>query len=293
MKFLCFGSLNLDYVYRVHAIAREGETVIADSRARHMGGKGLNQSVALARAGAEVYHAGQIGSEGEALTDWLRENGVDTRFVRREDCATGHAIIQVDDNGRNCIVIFGGANLFVTPEWADEVLSHFSGDDVLVLQNEVNCLAELMTKAKSRGIRVVLNPSPISEALRSAPIGLADVLMLNETEGCALSGTSDPGEMLDRLETTYPDAHIVLTLGEAGAMYAHGGWRDRVSAFPVDPVDTTAAGDTFTGYFLASWYGGAEAHDALLWASKASAIAVCRPGASQSIPTRNEVAQFG
>lgn len=292
MKILCFGSLNLDHVYQVKHIVREGETIDAAAYALHLGGKGLNQSVALARSGAAVCHAGQIGPEGGALKSWLDENGVDTRFVRGVDAPTGHAMIQVDTRGRNCIVIFGGANRCLTPEWIDEVLSHFQAGDLLVLQNEVNCLKELMLCAKKRGIRIALNPSPISDHLLSAPIEAAELLLLNEIEGAALSGCDDSERMIDVLVKRFPDSHIVLTLGAQGAVYAHGARREHAKAFTVPVVDTTAAGDTFTGYFLSGWSRGMDAGEALLWASKAAAIAVSKPGASQSIPTPEEIERF-
>lgn len=292
MKILCLGSLNLDHVYQVHHIVREGETISTSSYAQHLGGKGLNQSVALARSGACVYHAGQIGKDGEVLKNWLDENGVDTRFVRTVDIPTGHAMIQVDELGRNCIVIYGGANQQLTPDWIKEVLAHFEKGDLLVLQNEVNGLDEVIGLAKERGLRVVLNPSPITDGLLNAPVGAADLLILNEIEGAALSGCEASDEMVDALVKCYPHSQIVLTLGEHGAIYANGTQRERVNAFKVNAVDTTAAGDTFTGYFISAWSQGTAPAMALDMANRAAAVAVSKAGASQSIPTPDQVRQF-
>lgn len=289
MKILNFGSLNLDLVYQIPHFVRAGETLSTTSFTRNVGGKGLNQSVALAKAGAEVYHAGLIGADGGMLKDFLDANGVDTRFVRTVDSASGHAVIQVEPAGNNCIFLYGGANQCVTDAFIDEVVSAFSAGDFLVLQNEINSIDRIIDAAAARGMQVVLNPSPVADNLKSLPLEKIGWFILNEVEGGELSGETEPEKILDRLTALYPHAQIVLTLGGDGSVYAGRGRRVRQQAFRVQAVDTTAAGDTFTGFFFAAVAAGVDPEDALLRASKASAISVTRPGAAASIPTLDEV----
>ena len=164
MKVLCFGSLNIDYTYKVDHFVKKGETLSSGSLQVFSGGKGLNQSIALARAGAETYHAGSIGEDGRFLLEQLQDAGVDTRYVTvLETVRTGNAIIQNDKEGDNCILLYGGANQAVTTNQADAVLEHFRKGDFLVLQNEINELAYIMERAHERGMKIVLNPSPMDE----------------------------------------------------------------------------------------------------------------------------------
>ena len=170
MKVLNFGSLNIDHVYRVEHFMQPGATQSSLGYARFPGGKGLNQSIALACAGARVYHAGCIGADGEFLRGLLAEKGVDTRFVRTAAQPTGHAVIQVDRRGQNCILLFGGANQCVDEAQIDAVLDGFAANDILLLQNEINALGSIMDKAYDRGMRIVLNPSPMEDALLALPL---------------------------------------------------------------------------------------------------------------------------
>ena len=290
MKILNFGSLNIDYVYSVEHFVRAGETLASDRLELFAGGKGLNQSVALARAGAEVYHAGLIGAEGSLLRDMLTRSGADTRFVRTlSDTPCGHAIIQVSSAGENCILLHGGANHRVTEEMMDEVLSFFDRGDLLVLQNEINGLSTLIRKAKDRGLTVALNPSPFNQIIAEVDLSLIDWLILNETEGRDMTGEADTEGILSSLLTRNPDIRIVLTLGGDGALYADRAARIRQAIFPATVVDTTAAGDTFTGFFFASITSGGSPEDALRLASAAASVTVSRKGAAPSIPTLDEV----
>lgn len=290
MKILNFGSLNIDNVYAVPHFVAPGETLGATRVSRNVGGKGLNQSVALARAGAEVYHAGCVGEDGDFLLSFLAENGVDISFVKKIDGPSGHAIIQVDENGQNSIILYGGANQCVVAENADRTLENFTADDILLLQNEISSLEYLIVTAHRKGMTVVLNPSPISPDLLHAPLELVDWFILNEIEGAALAGTDDPDAVPPALSAKYPAAKFVMTLGAAGASaFGAGIPYVRVPATPVKPVDTTAAGDTFTGYFFASVSQGKTVEEALTLASRAAGIAVTRAGAAASIPLKNEV----
>ena len=289
MKILNFGSLNLDLVYQMPHFVRAGETLSSTGFSRNVGGKGLNQSVALAKAGAEIYHAGLVGEDGEMLRAFLADNGVDTRFVRTIDQPSGHAVIQVVPEGNNCIFLYGGANQCVTEAFIQEVLENFGPGDFLVLQNEINKIDAIIHAAHARGMQVVLNPSPVADNLKALPLEKISWFILNEIEGAELSGETEADRILDKLTALYPHAKIVLTLGGDGSVYAGDGERVRQKAYRVQAVDTTAAGDTFTGFFFAAVADGVPAAEALRRASKASSISVTRPGAAASIPALNEV----
>lgn len=291
MRVLNFGSLNIDYVYNVDHIVKKGETISSDTLNVFCGGKGLNQSIALSKAGAEVYHAGVIGEDGAFLEEILRASGVHTRFVQmKADTRTGNAIIQKDRNGDNCILLYGGSNRAVTPGMADEVLEHFEAGDMLVLQNEISELSYLMERAHERGMVIALNPSPIDEELLKAPLQYVNYFILNEIEAKTLTnGVEEDNAMLEAMLKKFPNAEIILTLGERGSVYAKGNVRVEQGIYKVPVTDTTAAGDTFTGYYLASIIQGLSVEKALNMAAKASAIAVSRKGAAPSIPEREEV----
>jgi len=288
-KILNFGSLNADYVYTTDHIVRGGETAASHKMEIFAGGKGLNQSIALSRAGLSVYHAGLIGDDGDFLLSTLAENGVDTRFVGKIPGRGGHTVIQVDKNAQNAILLFGGSNRAVTPEYADEVLSHFEKGDLLLLQNEISALPYIIDRAFELGLLIWLNPSPMDSGVLACDLQKISGFFLNEIEGAELTGSSDPQIILDRMAEIYPTAAVVLTLGENGAWYAKDGTRVFCPAEKADAVDTTAAGDTFTGYFLRGTLEGLSPDAALSLAAEAAAIAVSRPGASPSIPKYDEV----
>ena len=293
MKVLNFGSLNIDYVYGVEHFVRAGETLSSNSLQLFCGGKGLNQSVAFARSGVPTYHAGCIGKDGGMLVDMLKSADVDTQFVRvREDVASGHAIIQVTGAGENCILLHGGANQCMDDAFVDEVLAHFGGGDLLMLQNEINNLDYIIRAAKARGMFAVLNPSPFDEKILALDLSLLDAIIVNETEGAGLSGKTEPEEILTELLTRYPEMRVVLTLGKHGATYADAKTRAACDIIKTTVKDTTAAGDTFTGYFFSALMRGEAPDKALRIATAASAIAVSRRGAAPSIPTMDEVKEM-
>ena len=289
MKVLNIGSLNLDYVYSVDHIIQPGETESTGGRNIFLGGKGINQSMALAKAGADIYHAGLIGSDGEVFIDACKEYGVNHDYIRKIDGATGHTIIQVDKNAQNCILLYGGANQMLTEAFADEVLAGFEKGDILLLQNEVNQLPYIIDKAYEKGMQIALNPSPFNEKLNAVDMTKISIFLLNEVEGGQITGLTDPDEVLEKMREMFPHAKIVLTLGKDGAKYAEGDEVYYQPIFKVKAVDTTAAGDTFTGYFLAGLIEGMEIPEILKMSAKASSIAVTREGAVPSIPYREEV----
>lgn len=289
MKVLNFGSLNLDYVYSVDHMVTPGETLASYGMNVFCGGKGLNQSIALAKAGVEVYHAGLIGEEGETLLKTCQEGGVDSRYIRKTTEKSGHTIIQVDKDGQNCILLYGGANQSITREYVDEVLSHFEKGDILLLQNEINLLDYIINQAYEKGMMIILNPSPYNEKLDSCDFKKISMLLLNEVEGAQVTGEKDEKKILVRLKELYPDMQVVLTLGKDGSVYQYKDQVYRQGIFSVQAVDTTAAGDTFTGYFISSILEGMPVDEGLKLAAKASAIAVSREGATASIPVKAEV----
>lgn len=289
MKILNFGSLNLDYVYKVPHFVTPGETLAATEQVVHPGGKGLNQSIALARAGVSVYHAGAVGRGGESLSELLAENGVDITFLQPVDCLQGNAVIQVNSSGENCILLYGGSNQAITKEHVDKTLSHFGRGDYLVLQNEISNLTYLIEQATKIGMQIVLNPSPFNEKLKNVDYNNIAWLLINEVEGRQITGESEPNAILKILHERYPSLKVVLTLGGKGAMCFLEGEVFYQPIFDVEVVDTTAAGDTFTGFFLSGVVSGKPVAECLRRASKASAISVSRPGASVSIPTAAEV----
>lgn len=289
MKILNFGSVNIDHVFQVDEIVRPGQTIDSYQVNCYPGGKGLNQSIALARAGAEVFHAGMIGPDGEALRELLEAEAVDCSFLRTVDESTGSAFIQVNQEGQNSIVIHGGANRENTRQNCDWVLSHFGEGDILLLQNEINEIRYLVERAYEKGMYVVLNPSPMNEAARACGLDKISLFVMNEDEAQGITGENQLGKVLEVMDTRYPDSQVVVTLGSQGAAYQSRGERVNQKAYPVKVEDTTAAGDTFTGYLLAAMAEGKEISRCLELASKAAAVAVTRKGASSSIPYRKEI----
>ena len=273
MKVLNYGSLNVDYVYSVDHIIIGGETQHSSKLEDFSGGKGVNQSIALAKAGVPVYHAGIVGNDGDILLEACKEAGVNTKYIRRLPVKGGHSKIQVDKNAQNCIILYGGTNQMQTKEFVDEVLADFGEGDYLILQNEINMLDYIIDQAYEKKMKIVMNPSPFDDKLSTCDLSKEYLIQENEIEGAA----------------KFPNAGFVLTLGSNGAVYYDGKEKVFQDIFKVKAVDTTAAGDTFTGYFIAAAIEGRSIQEALRMAAKASSIAVSRPGATPSIPRADEV----
>ncbi len=288
-KILNFGSLNLDLVYSVPHFVQAGETLAATKMETFPGGKGLNQSVALSRAGAQVYHGGKIAPDGHWLAEFLRKSGANVDFVREDGSATGTAIIQVPPSGENCILINHGANYEIIEAEIEAAFAGFGAGDLLLLQNEINHMPLLIRTAAEKGMDIALNPSPIDDELLAMDLSPIRYLILNEIEGHAITGQEAPEAICTALLDRYPNMKIVLTLGSHGVMYRDKEQTVKQGIYQVTPVDTTAAGDTFTGYFLALTAEGRPVAEALSTASRAAAMAVCKMGAAASIPTREEV----
>ncbi len=289
MRILNFGSCNIDYVYTVEHIVVPGETVSSSKLELFAGGKGLNQSIAAARAGAKVFHAGCLGNDGGMLKEVLVDSGVDISNVTELDTKNGHAIIQVSSQGENSIFLYPGSNALVTKEIIDSVLKKFDKDDILLLQNEISNVHYIIDEAFSKGMIIAFNPAPFTQSLKSIDFSKIGYLILNETEAMGFTGISDTQSCLDYICNRFKNLTVILTLGKEGSVYRHNDETIHQSAFDVKAVDTTAAGDTFIGYFLACLCMGISIKKALRIASCASAVAVSKMGAAPSIPYMNEV----
>lgn len=295
MSVLSFGSLNIDYVYSVNHFVSPGETLSANGLNVYVGGKGLNQSIALARTGISVYHAGAIGTDGKFLLDTLIQAGVNTEYVSiLDDVRTGNAVIQKNAEGDNCILLYGGANQAIGREQVDQVFAHFTKEDYLLIQNEINQLPYIIETAKNIGMKVVLNPSPMNEKIFALPLHQIDYFILNEIEAFQILGEEfseayDGRQLAEKLRNRWEDATIILTMGGKGSICLNPTEYIEQPIYKVKVMDTTAAGDTFTGYFLGSLLSGKTLRDSMDMASKAAAIAVSREGAAPSIPCKAEV----
>ncbi len=285
-----FGSLNIDYVYAMDHFIRPGETYTADRLDINPGGKGLNQSIAVARAGGQVRHVGCIGREGTFLLDFLSADQVDVSGIKTLSCSNGHAIIQVDKQGENCIILYSGANRSQPEDFVPSAASLLTGSEIVLFQNETDGIAEMMRLAKAKGCRIALNPAPMDERALALPLTLVDYLIVNEGEGAALigedaaSGGEHPDRLLEQLARRYPQARIILTLGGRGMLFAWQETRLSLPAWHAGPVvDTTAAGDTFIGTYLAMIDKNRDDAAALSMAAKAAGLTVTRAGAASSI----------
>ena len=297
-KILNFGSLNIDYVYSVPHFVMPGETLAALERNVFAGGKGLNQSVAAARAGGDVYHAGAIGKDdSKILTDTIAANKINDEFLMRRDGPSGHTFIQVDTTGQNCILLYGGANQSITCEEIDATLKNFTKGDYLILQNEINNIEYLIKSAASKGMKVCFNVSPFTTQLLTLPLDKCAYLIVNEIEGSSMVNMpedTDPYILIEKLAAKFPKTSFVLTLGVRGSVLKLKERNDVISckSFKVKAVDTTGAGDTFLGYLIANLAANADPKLALKTTAAASAIAVTRKGAAPSIPLKEEVMEF-
>ena len=285
MKILVFGSYNIDKVYSLPHLPERGEMLACGSLETHVGGKGLNQALALQKAGAEVVAAGMVGPDGGYLTDYLTENGVDVSCVGVCGTPTGHAIIGVDPQGRNQMLIFGGANRAITEAYCDELLAKHGDADLLLTQYETSCVEYMLTKAHERGIRTAVNPSPYVDAVKRLPFDCVDYLILNEDEGRRMTGETAVSVILPALHHM-TGAAVILTLGEKGSFFFDGSEPVFAPAFSMD------AGDTFTGYCLHALLNGQSPKQALTIGAAAAALAVTKKGAAETIPDRAATEAF-
>lgn len=289
MKIYSIGSLNIDYVYSVDHFVTPGETLSSDNMQIFPGGKGLNQSIALAKAGAEVIHCAIVGNDGAFLVEQMAESGVDVSKIRKVDSPSGHAIIQVNKAGQNCILLFAGTNYAIDREYVESVLEDANEGDMVLLQNEISCLDVIFEIAHAKKMQIAFNPSPFNDKIKKLPLDYVSWWFCNEIEGEALFGSNNPEEIVNNFIAKYPESNLILTLGKNGSMSKNKDLQLYQPIYESPRVDTTAAGDTFTGYFLSAVTQNKDIAYALKLATKASSIAVSRKGASVSIPTADEV----
>ncbi|MDT8344181.1 MAG: PfkB family carbohydrate kinase [Thermohalobaculum sp.] len=283
MTIVNLGSINIDHVHRVPHFPAPGETLADTGYAAGLGGKGLNQSLAAAAAGARVVHAGAVGADGGWAVARLRTAEIDTEAVATVPQATGHAVILVDPAGENQIVIHAGANRAIPEAAIRAALARARPGDWFLTQNETNGAVEAARAAKAQGLRVAYAAAPFDAAACAAMLPHADLIAVNEGEAEALTA---------HLGRPPEGVAMLVTLGARGARYQGPEERAETPAFPVTPVDTTGAGDCFTGFFLAGLDAGLPVARALRRAAAAAAICVTRPGAADAIPTGAEVDRF-
>ncbi|MGS2719675.1 ribokinase [Paraglaciecola aestuariivivens] len=292
MAVINFGSINIDHVYQVEHFVQPGETLASTGYQCLLGGKGANQSIALARAGTDVHHVGKINESDAAFKQTMIRDGINCKHVQCTDTASGHAIIQVTPTAENAIVLFGGANLELTAKDIMHALDNVKSTDWVLTQNETSSIDEVLKQAKESGLKVAFNPAPMTESVKQLPHECIDLLIVNEVEAAEISGQSELALMEDYFLQDWPHAEVLITLGKAGVRMLKQDKTIDIPAFVVDAVDTTAAGDTFIGYFLSAYSNHADSKTALIRGCAASALAVMKEGAAQSIPTKEEVDRF-
>lgn len=292
MAIINFGSINIDHVYRVDHFVQPGETLASNEYQCLLGGKGANQSIALARAGADVRHVGKISESDAAFKQSMIRDGINCKHISCTESASGHAIIQVTPSAENAIVLFGGANQELTSKDVMHALDDVKSSDWVLTQNETNCIDEVLLQAKEKGLKVAFNPAPMTESVKQLPHECIDLLIVNEVEAEEISGKSNLDEIEAYFRKDWSHAEVLITLGKAGVRMLKNDKSIDVPAFLVDAVDTTAAGDTFIGYFLSAYSEHADTKAALTRACAASALAVMKAGAAQSIPNEKDVDRF-
>ena len=288
-KLVNLGSLCIDQVYRVPNITNAGETVASLEHQTFPGGKGLNQSLAAALAGAAVSHVGCVGSDGEWLRAELRESGVEIDGVRTVAGSSGHAVIQVDGTGQNAIVIVGGANRMIEHADVESAFEQLGAGDWLMLQNEINDLERVFAEAGRRDVQLAFNLAPVDGREQGYDLRAVKLLIVNEIEAAALAREQDPSSALALIRARLPDTDVVLTCGDQGLLYAGPSGAGDVRPYSVRAVDETGAGDAFIGYLLAGLLQGMKLADALEFGSAAGALAATRAGAASSIPDLESV----
>ena len=280
------GSINIDHVYRLPHLPKAGETIAATELSQGLGGKGANQSIAAARAGAKTWHLGAMGTADQWVIETLTDSGVTVDHIQRlAETATGHAIILLDAQAENSIIIYPGANRALDLQQLLNLLEQLGARDTLLVQNETNCQIEIAKAAKSKGARVIYSAAPFDINAVKAVMPYTSILAMNAGEAEALFAA---------LQDDLPVEALLITRGSEGAEYRdlRSGEMFRQAAFKVQPIDTTGAGDTFAGYFAAMLDQGADIPAALRMAAAASALQVTRMGAGDAIPTLDEVNAF-
>ena len=296
---LVVGSLNMDLVVTAKHLPTKGETVLGNTFATFPGGKGANQAVAAAKLGADVTMVGCIGQDsfGEQLSKSLEASRVRVNFLKKVNCSTGTALITVEDSGANTIVVVAGANGYCAKQDVDQALSVLTEPGILLVQHEVpvETVEYAIKMAKTQGWTVILNPAPARQVTKGI-LSLVDILTPNETETAFLSGSRvdnmhEAEEAAQKLLAS-GIATVIITLGEKGALCCRAGETHYIPSYEVTAVDTTAAGDAYTGALAAALAEGKSLLDSAHFAAAAAALSVTKAGAQPSLPFRREVEQF-
>jgi len=296
-KISVVGSINMDVVVRCKALPCAGQTILAESSAEFCGGKGANQAVAAAKAGADVTMIGCVGNDSYAgrLMRNLLDHGIDCRDVSRcDDCGSGLAVIAVDESGENSIMVVPGANARVDGSALQDARQAIESSDILMVQLEipVQAVLEAISIARSAGVRIMLDPAP---APGNFPPELlqVDLLCPNESEAAALTVRAvDTVEQAQDAAMSLVQAgarNVAMTLADRGTLLVSEGRSEMIEPFPVDAVDTTAAGDAFAGALAAAWPAADKLPEAVRFANAAGALAATRHGAQSSIPSRHDI----
>lgn len=285
MAVFNLGSINADLFYRVPHLLAPGETLASTEHSRGLGGKGTNMSVAIARAAARAVHIGAVGADGRWAVERMMEYGVDTRFVLELDVPTGHAVIMVDDHGENAILIYPGANRALTETHVASALESATEADTFLFQNETSAQVEGATLASATGMRIVYAAAPFDPKAVEAVLPLLDILVMNAVEAQQLTDALG-GTLAD-----LPVRDVIVTLGGDGCRWINTdhGTDQSFPAIPVTPVDTTGAGDTFTGFLVAALDRGMPMEQAILLGQQAGAIMVTRHGTADVIPDLKDI----
>ena len=296
-KIIVIGSSNVDMVVRTSHLPAPGETILGGEFFMNQGGKGANQAVAIKRVGGNLIFMAKLGNDvlGRQSVGYFKKEGIDTRYIALdEDSASGVALISVDDHAENSIVVASGANMLLNEQDVDKMLEEMCEGDILLMQLEIplQTVEYAARKAFGKGVKVVLNPAPArslpKELFRHLYMVTPNRIEAEMLTGIKIANDADVEKVAEEI-CAMGVKNVIITLGSKGCLIREEGVSYRIDAFKVEPVDTTAAGDTFNGALCVGLSEGMDLKQAAVMASKASSIAVTRMGAQSSIPYREEL----
>ena len=296
-KIIVIGSSNVDMVVRTSHLPAPGETILGGEFIMNQGGKGANQAVAIKRLGGNLIFMAKLGNDvlGRQSVGYFKKEGIDTRYIALdEDSASGVALISVDDHAENSIVVASGANMLLNEQDVDKMLEEMCEGDILLMQLEIplQTVEYAARKAFGKGVKVVLNPAPArslpKELFRHLYMVTPNRIEAEMLTGIKIANDADVEKVAEEI-CAMGVKNVIITLGSKGCLIREEGVSYRIDAFKVEPVDTTAAGDTFNGALCVGLSEGMDLKQAAVMASKASSIAVTRMGAQSSIPYREEL----
>ena len=296
-KIIVIGSSNVDLVVRTSHLPAPGETILGGEFFMNQGGKGANQAVAIKRLGGNLIFMAKLGNDvlGRQSVGYFKKEGIDTRYIALdEDSASGVALISVDDHAENSIVVASGANMLLNEQDVDKMLEEMCEGDILLMQLEIplQTVEYAARKAFGKGVKVVLNPAPArslpKELFRHLYMVTPNRIEAEMLTGIKIANDADVEKVAEEI-CAMGVKNVIITLGSKGCLIREEGVSYRIDAFKVEPIDTTAAGDTFNGALCVGLSEGMDLKQAAVMASKASSIAVTRMGAQSSIPYREEL----